>query len=197
MAIEYPVLRTRRWTRSEYGQLIAYGVLGEDEHLELLDGQLVVREPQGSRHSAAVVALQQALARAFGSGFHVRPQLPIALDDASEPEPDAVVVQGAPWDYASRHPAIPSLLVEIAETSLAIDRRYKGSLYARAGIADYWIVNLTESALEIYRDPVAVPTAPLGWEYRIRQRFTRGALVSPLAAPSARIAVADLLPPVS
>jgi Uma2 family endonuclease len=162
MTIDDPPLRTRRWTRSEYDRLIRYGVFGEDEHVELLDGHLVVREPQGSRHSAAVVALQQALARAFGAGFHVRPQLPIALDDSSEPEPDAVVVQGAPWDYASRHPATPLLLVEIAETSLAIDRSYKGSLYARARIADYWIVNLAESFLEVYREPTAAASARFG-----------------------------------
>jgi len=186
----------RRWTRAEYDQLITYGVFGEDEHIELLDGLLVVREPQGSRHSAAVAALQQVLTQAFGPGFHVRPQLPVALDDSSEPEPDAVVVRGAPWDYASRHPATPVLLVEIAETSLAIDRRYKGSLYARSGIADYWIVNLAESVLEIYRDPVPSATARFAWEYRQRERLVRGASIAPLAAPAAVVAVASLLPPV-
>jgi len=195
MALDDPLVRTRRWTRAEYDRLIGYGVFGEDERVELLDGLLVVREPQGSRHSAAVVALQQALAQAFGSGFHVRPQLPIALDDSSEPEPDAVVVQGALWDYARSHSATPLLLVEIAETSLAIDRRYKGSLYARAGIADYWIVNLGESVLEVYRAPTPVARARFGWEYRSRERLARDASISPLAAPSALVAVAALLPP--
>jgi Uma2 family endonuclease len=195
MALDDPLVTPRRWTRAEYDRLIGYGVFAEDEHIELLDGLLVVREPQGSRHSAAVVALQQALAHAFGPGFHVRPQLPIALDDSSEPEPDAVVVQGAPWDYARSHPATPLLLVEIAETSLAIDRRYKGSLYARAGIADYWIVNLAESVLEIYRDPIPVASARFGWEYRSQERLTRGASIAPLAAASAPVAVAALLPP--
>ena len=136
MAVDDAALRTHRWTRVEYDRLIDCGLFGENARLELLDGVLVVREPQSSRHSAAVVALHQALMQAFGTGFHVRPQLPIALDDASEPEPDAVVVRGAPWDYASGHPTAPLLLVEIAETSLAIDRRHKGSLYARAGITD-------------------------------------------------------------
>jgi Putative restriction endonuclease len=87
MTIADSSLKTRRWTRVEYERLIDYGVFRGDEHLELLDGLLVVREPQGSRHSAAVAALCQVLARAFGGGFHVRPQLPLALDDASEPEP--------------------------------------------------------------------------------------------------------------
>lgn len=94
MAVGDPPVKTRRWTRAEYERLIEHGMFGEDERLELLDGLLVVREPQGSRHGAAVVALQQALAQAFGPGFHVRSQLPVALDDTSEPEPDAVVPRG-------------------------------------------------------------------------------------------------------
>jgi len=195
MADEDSGARLRRWTRTEYDRLIAHGVLGEDERIELLDGVLVVREPQAARHSAALVALEQTLIATFGPGFHVRPQLPLALDDASEPEPDAVVVRGAPWDYARAHPTTPLLLVEIAETSLAIDRDYKGSLYARSGIADYWILNLVDSVLEVYRDPAPAASAPFGWEYCNRERLARQASISPLAASSAVIAVASLLPP--
>ena len=170
-------------------------MFGEDDHLELLDGLLVVREPQGSRHGAAVAALCEVLARAFSAGFHVRPQLPVALDDTSEPEPDVVVVRGGPWDYVSAHPSRPVLVVEIAETSLAVDRRHKGGLYARAGIADYWIVNLPDAVLEIYREPAPSGSAPFGWEYRSVQLLTRDASVRPLAGSSPHIAVADLLPP--
>lgn len=195
MAVGDPSLKTRRWTRVEYERLIEQGMFGEDEHLELLDGLLVVREPQGSRHGAAVAALCEVLARAFGAGFHVRPQLPVALDDTSEPEPDVVVVRGGPWDYVSAHPSTPVLVVEIAETSLAIDRRHKGGLYARAGIADYWIVNLPDAVLEIYREPAPSASAPFGWQYRSVQLLMRDASVRPLAGSSAHIAVADLLPP--
>jgi Uma2 family endonuclease len=194
MEIDEPPVKTRRWTRIEYEGLVEHGVFGEDERLELLDGLLVVREPQGSRHGAAVAALCEILARGFGAGFHVRPQLPVALDDTSEPEPDLVVVRGGPWDYASAHPSTPLLVVEIAETSLAIDRRHKGGLYARAGIADYWIVNLPEAVLEVYREPVPA-AARFGWEYRDVRRLARDAAVFPLAAPAVRIPVADLLPP--
>ncbi|MBI2015752.1 MAG: Uma2 family endonuclease, partial [Candidatus Rokubacteria bacterium] len=124
MKLDDPPLRTRRWSRVEYERLVERGTF-EGERLELLDGLLVVREPQGSRHSAAVAAACQVLERTFGPGFHVRPQLPVALDDTSEPEPDVVVVPGGPWDYRHGHPAAPLLLVEIAETSLALDRRHK------------------------------------------------------------------------
>jgi Uma2 family endonuclease len=194
MAVGSPPLWIRRWKRLEYERLIEQGTF-HGEHLELLDGLLVVREPQGSRHGAAVTAIRDVLARAFGEGYVIRPQLPVALDDKSEPEPDLVVVPGAPWDYADAHPSTPLLLVEIAETSLALDRRHKAGLYARAGIADYWIVNLVDLLLEVSREPVASGAARAGWEYASVQVLTRGAAVSPLAAPGARIAVTDLLPP--
>jgi Uma2 family endonuclease len=185
----------RRWTRVEYDRMVECRIVGEHEDVELLDGVLVVREPQGSRHGAAVAALYAVLARAFGEGCHVRPQLPIALDDRSQPEPDAVVGRGTPWSYAGAHPSAPLLVVEIAETSLLVDRRHKGALYARAGIADYWIVNLPEAVLEVYREPAPMDAAPLGWGFRAGRRLARGASITPLAAPAARIAVADLLPP--
>ena len=195
MAFDDTPLKTRRWTRVEYERLVDQGIFQGDERLELLDGVLVVREPQGSRHSAAVVALCEVLIRAFGTGYHARPQLPLALDEMSEPEPDIVVVRGGAWDYVSAHPSAPALVVEIAESSVSVDRQHKSGLYARAGVADYWIVNLREAALEIYRHPTPAATAPFGWAYQSVQRLVRGASIAPLAAPQAEIAVADLLPP--
>jgi Uma2 family endonuclease len=189
----YPI-RTRRWTRAEYDQLIADGCFRPDERLELLGGQLVVREPQGSRHAAAIELAHHALAAAFGAGWRVRVQLPVALDIESEPEPDLCVVAGDPRTRVQSHPTHPALIVEVAEASLALDREHKGGLYARAGIEDYWIVNLVDSQLEIYRTPAAMSLAPFGWRYT--ERLVRGAatVVSPLAAPSARISVGDVLP---
>jgi Uma2 family endonuclease len=85
------------------------------------------------------------------------------------------------------------LLVEVAETSLAIDRLRKGSLYARAGVADYWVVNLIDEGLEVYREPVFAPAAS-DWKYDSVRLLRRNAIVTPLAAPRARIRVAALLP---
>jgi Uma2 family endonuclease len=188
-------LNARRWSRVEYERLVEQGVFRPDERLELLDGLLVVREPQGSRHAAAVAAVRERLAVAFGPGHHVRGQAPVALDETSEPEPDLAVVAGEPWAYQHVHPSTPLLVVEIADSSLALDRGYKGALYARAGIADYWIVNLVDLVLEVYRDPTPSTSARHGWRYRQVQLLTHEATVSPLAASSASIAVADLLPP--
>lgn len=189
----YPI-RNRPWTRAEYDQLIARGSFHPDERLELLGGQLVVREPQGSRHAVAIELALRALQRAFGPSWRVRVQLPIALGAESEPEPDLSVVAGDPRASSLSHPAHPVLIVEVAETSLTFDREHKGSLYARAGIMDFWIVNLVDRELEVYRHPVAAPLAPFGWRYGQRQALAATGAISALAAPSASISVADLMP---
>jgi Uma2 family endonuclease len=135
------------------------------------------------------------LERAFGRGYHVREEKPVALDKTSEPEPDLAVVRGDDWSYRAGHPSTPALMVEVADTSLAIDRRWKAALYARAGIREYWIVNLVALALEVYRRPVRAPGSRHGWRYRSVRLLRRGASVRPVARPNARVAVSDLLPP--
>jgi Uma2 family endonuclease len=104
------------------------------------------------------------------------------------------VVPGSPRDYLAAHPSLPALVLEVAEWSLSFDRRDKGPLYARAGVLDYWIVNLVARVLEVYREPARSAETPRGWSYRHVQRLGPGANVSPLGAPSASISVADLLP---
>jgi len=180
-------------TRVRYDRLIDAGIFGPEDRVELLDGLLVAREPQGRRHAAVVVLVRAALEKAFGRAYHVREEKPIALDERSEPEPDVVVVPGTPRDYLDAHPSRPVLLVEVADTSLAIDRVRKGSLYARAGIADYWVVNLSQELLEVYRKPVRSSPGS-AWQYDSVRLLSRAATVTPLAAPRARIRVASLLP---
>jgi Uma2 family endonuclease len=104
------------------------------------------------------------------------------------------VVPGGFRDYVGGHPSRPVLVVEVSESSLGLDREHKGSLYARAGLVEYWIVNLVEHALEVYREPGPDPTAAFGWRYRSVEALGRGASVSPLALPGAAIRVLDLLP---
>src|SRR3989442_8056386 len=98
-----PHVRTRRWTRVEYARLIDLGLLDEDEPVELVDGELVCKEPQAARHAAAVLLVAEALRRAFGPGWQVI-QMPIALGSDSEPEPDVAVVEGGPGGLL-RHPS--------------------------------------------------------------------------------------------
>jgi len=183
-----------RLPRVRYERMVEKGILDSDDKLELLDGLLVVKEPQGSLHSSALLAAHRELSRAFGRRYIVRPGLPVALDEYSEPEPDIAVVPGGPWTNKRRQPAKPLLVVEISMSSRAKDRFVKGGLYARAGIADYWVVNLVEEALEVYREPVRAPSWRYGWKYGSVKLLKRGAKVAPLAAPRSRIRVASLLP---
>ena len=189
-----PSPRTRRWTRIEYERLIELGVFQPGERLELLDGLLVVREPQNSRHAGTIRRVLAALRRAFGDAWQIDSQLPIALDADSESEPDVAVVPNDPGAYLDAHPSHPVLIVEVAESSYRVDHQYKASLYARARVADYWIVDLAHEALGVHRDPEPSPEASYGWRYRDVMALRPPATVAPIARPGTPIPVADLLP---
>jgi Uma2 family endonuclease len=190
----HPDVKHRPWKRVEYERLIESGVFQSGDPVELVGGVLIVAEPQGSVHFAAIRAVQEVLRAAFGADWEVRAQGPLALDDESEPEPDVAVVSGSFRDYVARHPSRPVLVVEVSESSLALDRDHKGSLYARAGIADYWIVNLVDRVLEVHRGPAPDPATSFGWRYRSVQVLVRDASVAALALPGVRLRVFDLLP---
>jgi Uma2 family endonuclease len=174
--------------------MIDHGLLGEDEHLELVDGEILTMTPQNSLHAGTIMVLQEQLQAAFGPQQSVRVQSPLALDAMSEPEPDLAVVKGTGREYLAAHPDSALLVVEVADTTLPYDRGRKASLYARAGIAEYWIVNVADRILEVHRDPAPDAGAPLGYAYATVERLTPGKYVSPLAVPEQRIAVAELVP---
>ena len=187
-------VRTRKWTRVEYDRLIDAEILGSADRIELLGGEMIVKEPQPSPHATAIRLAQRVLTAAFGPGWDVRAQLPLALDDESEPEPDVSVVRGGPRDYRDAHPQRPVLVVEVALSRLRFDREHKGSLYARARVPDYWIVNLADRRLEVHREPIPDAAAPFGWRYTQTVALAGDARACPLAAPDATVTVADLLP---
>ena len=146
-------------TRVRYDRLIEAGIFGPEDLVELLDGLLVAREAQSARHATAVGLVHAALARGFGRAYHIREATPIALDGRSEPEPDVAVVPGRLRDYVAAHPSRPVLVVEVADSSLALDRLRKG-----------------------------------GWKYDSVRLLRRNAIVTPLAAPRARIRIEALVP---
>ena len=183
-----------RWTRDEYERLVDHGFLDEDDPVELLDGLLLVKEPQHSRHRTSVLLVARAVERAFGEGWFVQTQSPISLDDRSEPEPDVCVVRGSPRDYVDAHPTRPALIVEVAQSGLPLARGRKATAYARARVADYWIVNLIDRVLEVRREPVPEPAAPYGWDYALVDVLGPADRVSTLGAPAIQIPVIDLLP---
>ena len=163
------------------------GVLAPDARTELIDGEIIEMSPQSSYHAATVSLVQETLRSTFGERYTVRVQLPLVLSDTNEPEPDLAVVKGSPRDYVEAHPTEAVLVVEVADTSLDFDRSRKLATYARAGIADYWIINLRDRCVEVYRDPH-------GTVYGTKQTLTPGDTLLPLAPPEASVAAADLLP---
>jgi Uma2 family endonuclease len=183
-----------RWTRHEYERLLGHGFLHEDDPIELVDGLLLVREPQSSLHRTAILLIARALDDAFGDGWFIQIQSPIILGDRSEPEPDVCVVRGSPRDYVDSHPRLPALVVEVAQTGLALARGRKAAVYARGGIADYWIVNLLDRVVEVHREPARPGPTLRRWGYVSIDALGAAATLVPLASPSARILVADLLP---
>jgi Uma2 family endonuclease len=174
--------------------LVEAEILGPEDRVELLGGHMIVKEPQYSPHATSILLVQRVLTAAFGAGWNVRAQMPVALDAESEPEPDVSVVPGDPRDYRDAHPERPALIVEVALSRLRFDREHKGSLYARAAIADYWIVNIPDQRIEVYREPVPDSTAAFGWRYGRTVTLGPNERVAPLAAPQAVILAADLLP---
>jgi Uma2 family endonuclease len=154
-----------RWTRDRYDQLVESGLIA-DTHIELIDGELVEIEVTHSpRHATAIVRVTEALRRAFPQHL-IRVQLPIAVTDRDEPEPDVAVVAGTADDYQTHHPASADLVVEVSETSLRYDRLEKAALYARAGIPVYWILDLLSDVVLVHRDPVAGQYGQVDTRYR-------------------------------
>jgi Uma2 family endonuclease len=145
-------VRIRRFSVAEYHGMIKAGILGEDEHVELLEGEIVEMSPQGKRHARAVHRLTRWFNRALGDEYVVRPQLPLTLDD-SEPEPDLAIVAAEDDSSADRHPTTALLVVEVATESVRYDLKVKSRIYARAGIPEYWLVVTGKRTVEILRDP--------------------------------------------
>jgi len=179
----------------EYHRLIESGFFAPEERIELIEGVLHVMSPRGPRHVECLTRLLRLVFTCVGDEAVIRVQDPITIPDAdSEPEPDLVLAAPRPRGYADRHPEPEEvlLLVEIAESSLEHDREMKGALYAAAGIADYWIVNLEDNVVEVYREPVTLAGGTAG--YRTVQVFTPDDTVVPLHFPDCQIAVSGLIP---
>jgi Uma2 family endonuclease len=144
-----------RLTARDYHRLGEAGILGEDDRVELLEGQLVDMSPIGPRHALAIDLLNRLLPAILGEQAWLRVQNPIVLDDASEPQPDFAVVRH-PWSgYPDAHPRPPDilLLIEVADSSLEFDLGAKLELYARAGICEFWVVDLTSNRVLVHRSP--------------------------------------------
>ena len=183
-----------RLSVDQYHEMVRLGILGEDDPIELLEGLLIAKMTKNPAHSTVAYITREAIAEILPKGWHARGEQPITTVD-SEPEPDVVIVRGNPRDYLQRHPA-PSdvaLVVEVADSSLQRDQTLKKRIYARAGIAVYWVMNLLDRRIEVYREPAAAAKPP---DYRHRQDYGTGdnILVEIEGVEVGLLAVKELLP---
>jgi Uma2 family endonuclease len=184
MAVRQPY----RFTAEDYHRMAEAGILGEDDRVELIEGQIVEMPPIGSPHSGTVTFLTGRLSRALGDRGIVSVQNPIRLSDISEPQPDVAILHPRRDFYRSSHPRPEDvlLLIEVAETSVDFDRSVKLPLYARVGIPEYWLVDLERGVLEVYRSPQEDRYAGV-------QELAARARVAPASLPDVELDVGEIL----
>ena len=182
--------RRKRFTVDEYHAMARAGILGEDDRVELIEGEIVLMAAIGSRHQAVVDRLTRVFTSRVGERAIVRVQGPVRLAQVTEPQPDLQLL--APRDdfYAAAHPSQREalLVVEVADTSLRFDRDEKALVYARRGVRELWIVDLTGERVLVRRRPGAAG-------YGESLEVTRGACLAPQAFPDVTVGVDDLLGP--
>jgi Uma2 family endonuclease len=173
------------WTVEEFHDLGDRGVF-EGRGAMLIHGVIVEEGPMNHPHATAATKTEDAIREAFGKGWHVRVAKPLVLGQSTDPQPDAAVIRGRPGDYTD-HPTTADLVIEISDTSFRYDTTEKLALYATAGIADYWVLDVNGRQLHVFRGPA-------GDAYATHQTLGESDTASPLAAPTAVVRVADLLP---
>ncbi|HEX5000424.1 MAG TPA: Uma2 family endonuclease [Terriglobia bacterium] len=183
------LIQRRRFTTEDYHRMGDAGILRSGDRVELIDGEIVAMSPIGNPHNAAVDRATRAMVRAAGDTAIVRVQGSVLLDRFNEPQPDIVLLKPRDDFYRERAagPADIILIVEVADSSLAYDHRLKTRLYADAGIAEYWLGDISG-------ERVFVSAVPRPGAYETVRQLRRGDTVSPSALPSCAISVDDLLP---
>jgi len=185
MAIEVELPR-RLFTVEEYHRMAAAGIFHPDERVELIEGEIVQMSPIGPRHAGCVINANRLFIMRLGERVVVSPQNPVVIQPRSEPQPDLLLLRPRAVSYSQEHPTPEDVLlaVEVADTTVRFDRLVKSRLYARAGIAEFWLLLAMDGAVEIYRTPGADGYASV-------TRHGAGEMVSPLAFAEASFAVAD------
>jgi Uma2 family endonuclease len=147
--------QVRSFTIDEYHRALETGIVRDGERVELISGQIFNMAAKGTRHTVSTTELMSELFALLGRRAKIRCQDPITLPNHSEPEPDIVIARLRADNYVNSHPTPTDiiLVIEVADSTLNFDRNTKAALYAAAGISEYWIVNLVDNRLEIYRQP--------------------------------------------
>ncbi len=184
------VFNHRLWTTEEYHRMAETGILNEDEPVELLEGRIIWMSAKGTAHSSAVARTYKLLQKSLDGYAWIICQDPITLNQRSEPEPDIAVVKIDSLDYADHHPTPREvyLIIEVADSSVKFDCETKGKVYAQAGIGDYWVLDVVERKLYVFRD---CSNDGYGSETTLGEYAT----ISPLQFPDLQIEVSKMLPP--
>jgi len=183
-----PEISRYYFSAAEFERMGEAGVFTKDARLELIEGEIIEMSPIGSRHAACVNFLSRFLNQAVGDIALVSVQNPIRLNDFSEPEPDIALLRLRDDFYRDAHPtpADVLLMIEVADTTLGYDRQVKVPLYAKAGVAEVWIINLTEEQIEVYAELT-------GGTYQTILNFRRGEEARAYTIPNLTVSVADVL----
>lgn len=181
-------LPRRPFTTAEYHRLIEAGILTEDDRVELIDGEIIQMTPIGPRHAACVDRLAEFLTGRIKKLAIVRVQNPIELSEYSEPQPDIALIKRRTDFYSQSHPVPEDVLVavEVADTTVETDRKVKLPAYARAGIAEAWLVDL-------YSDRIEVHSRPAGGVYQEVRIVLRGQRVVSATVPQLKLKADDIL----
>lgn len=181
-------LPQRRWSVDEYHRMIATGILTSRDHVELLDGHIIEMVPQDPPHASTTSSVGNAFVMLFAGKAWIRQQLPITIAPNSEPEPDIAVVKIDPQRYGDRHPSPADvyLLVEVADATFNTDRHQKLKIYASAGIPEYWIIDVKQRRLLVFREPDGVT-------YHVEQVLTPQEAIAPVAFPDIEIKLQEVL----
>jgi Uma2 family endonuclease len=188
-------VRSYRWTVDEFFRAVKKGVFRNPERLELLDGEVIERMVQGVQHFDSVRAAAHYLPPTFGVPCEVRQQARWTLSVHDYVEPDLLFVRGSFLDYVGRDPRVDEVLlvVEVSDNTVRQDRGRKAAKYARAGVPEYWIVNLAARRLEVYQDPGPMPESQWEYGYQSAQFYSEEETVAPLLG-TGQVRVADLMP---
>jgi Uma2 family endonuclease len=185
------IVDIRRLTVEEYHRMGDLGILDPNEPVELIEGQVIQKPMKGTRHTSTVRRIENLLRNRLGERVFVISQDPVQLNDYSEPEPDIALVRPDPLYYEYHHPTPREiyLIIEVADSTLKRDREFKATVYAQAGIMDYWVLDISDRQLYVLREPQENA-------YQREEILKGNDTISILAFPDVTITIAEMLSPV-
>jgi Uma2 family endonuclease len=173
---------TKRWTRDEYYRLHESGFFGPEERVELIEGELVLMAPAGYEHTNPIRRGNMLLTGLYRDTHDVAVQCPLDLGQISEPQPDFALIARDTIPVKAL-PTTADLVIEVSYSSLAFDRKEKAALYAKAGIPEYWIIDVVGRKVEVYREPGPLADSPGSFAFASQQVFDPSQSVQPLKVP--------------